>query len=242
LTSFLIFSQQQDTTISGIKVGFRYSISIFPPEWQVAPISAKGEPMDVKEIPRMKKVMTLALAKYPQRVLSDNLLAVHFLKVMKFFNVSYGGTNSNDVIYLVNNGKLEGYTDEYLEQTFHHELSSILLRNFADLLDTTAWKKNNEPGFEYNDPENGVGAIRNNQSSQELDTNWCEKGILTQYASSSIENDVNTIAQNLFCPDADFWKYTDRYPRLKEKVKMLIAFYSRLHPLLTEDYFRKFAR
>ncbi|MEI9810500.1 MAG: hypothetical protein WDO16_22970 [Bacteroidota bacterium] len=88
-------------------------------------------------------------------------------------------------------------------------------------------------------PENGVGAIRNNQSSQDLDTLLCQKGVLTQYGGSSIENDVNTFAQNLFRPDENFWAYVDRFPRIREKTTLLIQFYTKINPMFTEAYFRK---
>jgi hypothetical protein len=232
-------SQIKDTTINGVAIGYHYSISIFPHEWQAPPISAQGEAMQKSEIARSAKVMAISLAKYPTEVLNRNLNSIYFLGLMKFFDVSYGGTNSSTAVYLVNNGKALGYSDKYLEQTFHHEFSSILMRNFQSNFDTTAWKKLNEPGFSYNDPENGVGAIRNNLSSQELDSLLCRKGIPTQYASSSIENDLNTLAQNLFSPDLDFWNYVDRFPRLKQKVRMLINFYSKIDSKFDEAFFRR---
>src|SRR5262249_10670483 len=127
-------------------------------------------------------------------------------------------------------------------QTFHHEFSSILFRNYPSLLDTIAWKNANIPGFDYNDPEAGVGAIRKNQSSQELDTALCAKGFLTQYAYSSLENDINTVAQNLFKPSHGFWEIVDRYPRINRKTKLLIAFYNQLHSVFTESYFRQMVK
>lgn len=232
------FSQKEDTIVRGVKIDFNYSLSIFPAEWQASPVNAHGEAMDRREIQRAKMVMNRALSKYPQDMLEKNLRSIHFLGMMKFFDVPYGGTNSNSAIYLVNNGKALGYTSRYLEQTFHHEFSSILLRNYSQYIDTNAWKSNNATGFTYNDPENGVGAIRNNESSQDLDSFICEKGLLTQYATSSIENDFNTFAQNLFLPERDFWKYVDQYPGIKNKVEIMISFYNRISPVFTETYFR----
>ena len=158
---------------------------------------------------------------------------------MKFYEVGYGGTNSTDALYLTNSGTAAGYSDLYLEQTFHHEYSSILYRNYPSFIDEEAWKEINIAGFDYNDPENGVGAIRNNESSQDLDTALCKKGFLTQYSLSGIENDINTFAQNIFSPSAGFWKIVDQYPRIKQKVKLLIDFYNKIDPLFTVDYFKK---
>jgi hypothetical protein len=240
LIQLYLLAADSDTTIQGVNVQFKYDSSIFPESWRVAPINAQGENIAPEEISRTQSIMLRALDKYPEVVLQANLKAVYFLKGMKYYDVGFGGTNSNDALFLTNNGIDLGYTDAYLEQTFHHEFSSILFRNFPSLLDTISWKNANIPGYDYNDPEAGVGAIRNNQSSQDADTELCKKGFLTQYALSSLENDLNTLAQNLFRPGAGFWSMVDSYPRIRKKVSLLIIFYFSINPQFTEQYFRKF--
>lgn len=228
-----------DTTIRGVRIGFNYSSTIFPTSWQGSPISADGQPIAIAEIGRSKTIMVKALGKYPMAALSKDLKAVYFLKSMTFYDVGYGGTNSTDALYLTNNGSAQGYTDLYLEQTFHHEYSSILYRNHPSWINEKNWTNTNITGFNYNDPENGVGAIRKNQSSQDLDTVLCRKGFLTQYSLSGLENDINTFAQNLFSPSPGFWQLVDQYPRINKKLKLLVEFYNRIDPVFTEDYFRK---
>jgi hypothetical protein len=195
--------------------------------------------MAFSETKRSKAVIRKALSKYPIAALTNDLKAVYFLKTMKFYDVGYGGTNSTNALYLTNNGVSSGYTDLYLEQTFHHEYSSILYRNHPSYFNENEWKASNILGFDYNDPENGVGAIRKNQSSQDLDTALCAKGFLTQYSLSGMENDINTVAQNIFSPSDNFWLIVDQFPRINKKVKLLISFYNKIHPQFTEDYFRK---
>lgn len=228
-----------DTTINSVRIQFRYSPGIFPRSWTQPPINAKGVPIDKSEIARSKQVLQGALGKYPAVMLKKELRAVYMLRDMFFYEVAYGGTNTTDALYLCNNGKQAGYSDLYIEQSFHHEFSSILYRNYPLYFDESAWKNAHIAGFDYNDPENGVGAIRNNESSQELDTALCRKGFLTQYSMSGIENDLNTVAQNLFAPSAGFWDIADRYPRIRTKVTLLIAFYKRIHPGFTETFFRQ---
>lgn len=234
-----LLTSPADTTINGIKVEFNYSLSIFPSSWQVAPINARAENMPRSEIIRTKSIISDALSKYPLALLKQELTGVYFVRTMRFYDVAYGGTNSENSVYISNDGVKMGYTANYIEQTFHHEFSSILLRNHSGFLDTAEWKKANDPGFDYNDPENGVGSIRKNQSSQDLDTILTQQGFLTQYSLSSLENDINTVAQNIFCPSNDFWLITEKYPRIKRKVKLLIAFYNRINPVFTEEYFKK---
>ena len=240
LVSLSTFSQGSlaDTSIRNVRISFHYSRENFPDSWQSSPINATGEQMASSETQRSKAVIVKALSKYPAAAFEKDLSVVYFLKSMQFYEVGYGGTNSTDALYLTNNGIAAGYNDLYLEQTFHHEYSSILYRNHPSFLDEDGWKNANIPGFDYNDPENGVGAIRNKQSSQDLDTILCKKGFLTQYSLSGIENDINTFAQNIFSPSAGFWEIVDQYPRIKKKVLLLIEFYYKINPLFTENYFR----
>lgn len=232
-------SRYSDTIIHTVNVQFSYSRSIFPSSWLTAEINATGELILPWEINRTKLIIKAALSKYPDSLLSKELRAVYFLRSMSMYHVGFGGTNSNDAVYLTNNGKEQGYTDWYIEQTFHHEFSSILYRNYPFLLDTVAWKAANITGFDYNDPEGGVGAIRKNESSQKLDTTLCRLGFLSQYAYSGIENDINSIAENLFKPVDGFWYVVNHFPRINEKVKLLIEFYYNINKVFTEAYFKK---
>lgn len=238
----IIFSQHAvaDTTIEGVRISFNYSPAIFPASWNDGPINANAEAISMKETSRSKLIISKALHKYPAAVLKNNLAAVFYLKKMSFFNVSYGGTNSTETLYLTNDGLDMGYTEIYMEQNFHHEFSSILFRNYPEIFDSAVWKAANISGFDYNDPEDGVGAIRENKSSQDLDTSLSAKGFLTQYALSSLENDINTLAQNIFTPSPGFWDFVKAYPRIGKKVQLLISFYHKIDPLFTEAYFRKF--
>lgn len=232
------YSTPPDTTIRGVAVQFTFSRNIFPVSWRDDRIKANGQAIDPKEVDRSLVIVTKALRKYPASTLQKELRTVYFVKSLEFFGVAYGGTNSNDALYLANNGASMGFTDLYLEQTFHHEYSSILYRNHTSWFDEKGWTAINPSGFIYNDPENGVGAIRNNASSQELDTLLCKKGFLTQYSQSSLENDLNTFAQNLFSPSEGFWEIADKYPAIRRKMKLLVSFYNQIDPAFTEDYFR----
>ena len=228
----VLAQQGENTNIKGISIQFSYSPSIFPGSWLTTDIAATGTPISSTEISRAKKIISAALAKYPDTVLHTELSTVCFLKTMSMYHVEFGGTYSSDTVYLTDNRQ---ETDAYPEQTFHHEFSSILYRNHPSFLDTVAWKAAN--GFDYKDPEAGVGAIRSDHSSQDLDTVLCLRGFLTQYACSGIENDINTIAQNLFKPSAGFWNIYNTYRRIKEKTDLLIWFYWRLNPAFTRKFF-----
>jgi putative zinc-binding metallo-peptidase len=231
-----------DTIISGVKVGYQYSPINFPESWLEEPIHASGKQIHPEEIRRHTDIIIRALQKYPPALLKANLHSIYLLHSMRFYDVEYGGTNSTFDLFLCNEGDDAGYNDFYLEQTIHHEFSSILYRNFESYFNEKEWLSANADNFTYNDPEQGVGAIRNNESSQVSDEELCTKGFLTQYALSSMENDLNTIAQNLFCPGDNFWRIVRTYPRIQKKVTILIQFYKKINPVFTEKYFQSLSK
>ena len=228
-----------DTVINEVSIHFDYDQTIYPESWRISPVNGAGASLEKSERQRSKRILSKCLLKYPLPVLQKNLRSVYVLRYIKFYNVGYGGTNSDMDIFITNDGATLGYSDTYIEQTFHHEFSSILYRNYPLWLDDAAWMNCNPPGFDYTDPENGVGAIRNRRSSQEIDTALCREGFLTQYAMSGLENDINTIAQNLFRPAGSFWETVDLYPAIARKTRILISFYRKLDAKFTEDYFRR---
>jgi hypothetical protein len=213
-----------DTTIKGIEVSFTYTKEIFPESWQPAPVNARGETIAFSEISRSGAAAVKALNKYPENVLTHNLKAVYFLKSLSFFGVGYGATNSNDVVYIASNGVAKGYTDFYLEKSFIMSFpvffSGITPRSSIPL----SGKKQMEMVLIIMIRKMGWVPFRNKKSSEELDTALARIGMLTQYAMSSLENDINTIAQNLFLPDNNFWDITDHYPLIKKKVKLAYCF------------------
>ena len=101
--------------------------NIFPSSWYGSGIDAKAESLSAGEIERSKRIIITALDKYPTQLLKNNLKSVYVLKSMSFYGVNYGGTNlPPDIVYAANDGVGMGGTDIVVEQTFHHEFSSVL--------------------------------------------------------------------------------------------------------------------
>ena len=118
---------------TGIQIFFKIDKEAFPKSWETEEISAKGTSLDKIEIDRSLKVIIKALSKYPIELVKENIAKIYILKSIEFYGQEFGATNSNDVIYIANNGELLGYSDFYIEKSFHHEFSSILLRNYPKL-------------------------------------------------------------------------------------------------------------
>ena len=221
-------------------VGFVYFHSIFPKHWYNRNIAGSAESLDSSEIDRSKKTLNIAIKKYPRTVLQKNLKKVYFLKSLYFYSVNYGGTYWKDTLYIANSGERLGYTVSFVEKTIHHEFSSILMEHYPRFFNKKEWIKFNHVDFKYG--SGGQKEIKEGKDSEEINSELNEKGFLTEYGMSSLENDLNEIAQNLFVPEAGFWDAVNKYPKLKHKVDLAIIFYGKIDPIFTEAYFKEFMK
>jgi hypothetical protein len=228
---------------TGVQFIFRIETNMFPSNWYDAEIQGKALPIDKAEISRSIKVFRKCMAKYPAEILKKHLKKVYVVKSLTFYgNVGFGGTYSIDksALYISNNGVAQGYTNNYLEQTFHHEFSSILLEKYANFFNKTNWQAINGKDFKYG--SGGVAAIQDNQSSTSFDEVSNQKGFLCQYAQSDLEEDFNMFAENLFKARPKFWKIVAEYPKLTQKLTLLIKFYQSISPSFTLEYFKKISK
>ena len=225
----------------GISISFSATPDIFPRHWLKAPINANVQRLEREEEKRSKAAVVKALVKYPQQVIQNNLRAVYVLRSLNFYNVGFGATYYENKLYLANDGLLMGYSDLFIEQSFHHEFSSILYFNYKKDFNEWAWKQCNPTGFTYHDEETGgVAALKNNEDGTDFASYYNAQGFIDQYAQSSLENDINELAQQLFSPDPGFWIMVDKYPPLRKKTRLLIGFYNKIDPAFTFEYFKNF--
>ncbi|MCH8978142.1 MAG: hypothetical protein IH945_02730 [Armatimonadetes bacterium] len=225
---------------TGIPIRFDVTDAMFPPSWHGGKVRATAVGVDEAEVDRSLQLVDTAMAKYPAGLLRENLEAVFFVKEMRFYGLKYGGTNSRDTVYIANRGVRQGFTDRYVLSTFHHELSSILLRNHASKFDAEAWRSANRDGFRYR--SSGMESLKDGTADTKYDHRFHVDGFLNQYATSSLEEDFNTFAEALFIGDRRFWEIVDRFPRVERKADAILAFYGALDPGFTEEHFRDLAQ
>jgi len=224
---------------SGIEIVFVAEEDMFPESWTEGEINGHAGSLDISERKRSKDLVKTALDKYPVSFLKNNLKKIYVLNYLEFYDVEYGGTNSNDIVYMSNQGEDLGYTDFYLEQLFHHEFSSIILRNYTDVFFNTKWEAINPDDFIYG--QGGVQAISDDNAGLTFEDKYHEQGFLYQYAMSDSENDFNSIAENLFYPHPMFWEIYDNYPLVRLKTDLTIKLYHSVNEEFNKDYFLKFA-
>jgi hypothetical protein len=221
---------------AGTKVSFESDKKIFPCKWRNKRVGPAAWPVEPAEAPRLERVIGKALGKYPAKTLQRNLRKVYLVGRLRFFGLEYGGTYYKRKVYVTDNGVEHGYTDNYIEGTFHHEFSSVLLKRHGRKFDKAAWLAANPPGFAYGG--GGVEALKTENTSLKLDTCLFASGFLNEYSLASIEEDVNCYAEFLFLSDAGFWAAWEGNEAVRRKTTILIGFYGSLDPAFSLQYFR----
>jgi hypothetical protein len=224
---------------TGVVVSFVGDEDMFPPEW-IDDFDPHAVSLSRFDYERTQTIIATALGKYPVYIIKRNLKKVYVLNNLSFEGVGYGGTYSNNVLYIVNGGLEMGYDDLFVEQTFHHEFSSILFNNYVAAFanNETAWTQCNGSELGYGD--GGFEALKSGESDMEFDDELNEQGFLHEYGRSDKENDFNAFAENIFAPSPEFWYLVKKYPRLKCKVDLMLTLYHLLDPIFTEEYFKSF--
>lgn len=205
---------------------------IFPPSWLGKKIRVKATPEDTAAFHSDTAALAVAWSKIPESILEKELDHVYLLGSLRFSGQLFTGTNSLRDIYIV------GGDMEQTERTFHHEFSSILLRNYGNSTLEFAWKKLSPASLGVS----SARAVSKGLYSVELDESLMQKGYLSDYSLSNWENDFNLYAEYLFSGGARFWQLADRFPLVKQKLALIIGFYhDKVWGGFSETFFRGLA-
>lgn len=223
---------------SGVEIIFTAEDGMFPYTWYSGDIKGKAVSLDSSEIIRSTEIVKKALSKYPVDVIKKNLDKIYVMKSLEFYGVIYGGTNTKNIVYIANNGIGTGYTNDFIERIFHEEFSSVLLANYPDAFNKIKWAGINEHDFKYS-CVNGYEALKSGNDSEEFNDILNEKGFLDEYGMSTLENDMNSFAKNMFMAKPNFWRIVPKNNRLSMKLELVVNFYHKIDKTFTLDYFKK---
>ena len=205
----------------GVRINYIYNKEdFFPSSWIKSPISAYGEQVDINEAKRAIPIIKEFLSAYPKEVIIKNLKDIYLLNDMIFYNTEgWGGTNSSSGVYITVQGY---YSRDGILGSLHHEFSSILLRNYYYMFPEKEWMNINPPGFKYSGT--GVEVLgENNLLTQ--DEKIFSEGFLDKYAKSSLVNDFNEIAKELFTRRSHLYEICQKYEKIRAKTELAISFY-----------------
>lgn len=229
--------------------------TFLPKSWIESPIEATIEPLQSELHDRAGNILKAALEKYPIKIRERFLEGIFVVGSLRFYDVGYGGTymaNSRRIVLVYR----ETFEARGFEQRFHHEFSSLLLKQNEDLFENERWSSANEASFVYRAA--GVVEVQMGDRSEatkvlaaeqkktggsgssllQLDPGLMKGGFLTPYNQVSVEQDLNETAAHLFT-NPELWELCHLYPRLDQKVDVLIDFYRRIDQSMDRLYFRK---
>lgn len=226
----------------GIEIVYEIGDDFFTP--MKNPVGPAGPHLDSKVRPirhrvlmRYPDILQKGLEKYPKDVVDKCLNAVYFAKEIDHDGRMYAGTYDiyRRIIYLVddketNNGQALS--------TFHHEFSSILMRQyvFLDNYWEKQWIDQNPEGFMYfDDIYDAWEEVDKARKAFAIETCF-EKGFVANYGFTNLENDFNEYSAIIFTYPEKFKKIMDQYPRVRGKFLVWLDFYRKIDPIFTEEY------
>jgi hypothetical protein len=180
------------------------------------------------------RIGNTALKKYPKWVPEKHLDKIYFLDSLEVNGIPYGATYVKDCIFIIYDPEADSV---FAEQFIHHEFSSILLNKYYNRFNEGKWEKTNQNKFDYLDG-GGPEAIQEKLTSKYSLTLF-KRGFIMEYATASVEEDFNCMAESLFACYDHFWPNVEKYRRLRKKLKQTISFYNFIDPVFTKKYFQK---
>lgn len=173
-------------------------------------------------------ILNVALAKYPADLLAKHLYLVYIGGGYRENGGIITGLYEKRKLYLFYNHPQGDNSETFLEQTFHHEFSSILIQAYD--FPAFEWLALNPKNFEYiinpvkiNEYMNSITTYRPNKSE-------LEQGLVSSYGKANAENDINTYAELIFTDPETMQTYISTYPIIKQKYILLKAFYLSISP------------
>jgi len=180
------------------------------------------------ELSRYSVLLPKFFSKYPKSIIQDELKTIKLAGSLTLYSVFYGGTSIGSTLYLTSLGYDKGYTDEYIEKLFHHEFSSILMRNHE--FPQNAWNASNVTEFKYAQTNKEIRRAIAEDTGTVGNHGIYSRGFLTKYSMSTLENDFNVMAEQVFTDPGRLKTLIQQYPIIRKKYELLRIFYLDIDP------------
>jgi len=173
-------------------------------------------------------ILKKALGKYPPGLIKNALTKVYIAGPYSEDDAVIVGMYEKRLIYLFYNHKWGDNTPLFLEQTFHHEFSSILIKKYN--FQAFDWLKLSPPNFAYIINPKKIDRYMNTVGSYAATESMLKDGVVSAYGMVNAENDINTYAETIFTQPEKMKEYIATYPVIAQKFKLLEKFYLSISP------------
>jgi hypothetical protein len=207
--------------------GFTVVGTDIPSSWKLEPVA--GE--DV--VPGLKAIES-ALQAYPEsyvRSASRQAPVFFLVRSIKIGDLGFGGMFSASAMYIPVADMGDRYDVTFAQDTVHHEFALTGLYGGTSPQDS--WRAANEPGYVY--PAEGgnkpvIDAAEHAPDADAATDQVHAAGFVVKYAESSLVEDWQTYAEQVFGHPADLVELVKRFPRIKAKARIFIDHYETLDP------------
>lgn len=197
-----------------------------PELWSNPPANGTAEAIAQSNLCRAVTILSRELKKYPPNVIRSNLKAICLLKSLSFYGVGYGGTSLGRSLYLTFGSRSEGYNDNYFSNLIHHEFSSILFNAYA--FPEKEWSAINPKNFHYATSDKDILHAIETDTDMDGSDKLYRDGFLAAYGQSTLENDFNLYAEQVFVAPQKLQRLTKKYPAIKQKADLVKRFYTNI--------------
>ncbi len=168
------------------------------------------------------------LAKYPPSMISDHLSQ---LLVVRGNSLHCDGVRIGGLVDEKYPGQI--ILDEQIlanpDTGFHHEFSSVLLRQHQERFPWEEWKSATPDNFRYGADHKAGSPIAACSVCFSKDPGLNEKGFVCEYGQVDIEEDINTLAHALFARTPEMMSMKREYGRIGKKIESIILFYDKIN-------------
>ncbi|MCP4117008.1 MAG: hypothetical protein GY737_16710 [Desulfobacteraceae bacterium] len=168
-------------------------------------------------------ILEKALSKYPPGLLAKHLDTIYVGGGYRENGGIVVGLYDKRKLYLFYNHQAGDNSAIFLEQTFHHEFSSILI--YAYDFPAFEWLELNPKGFDYIINPVKINRYMNAIRSYHADRVLLEQGLVSSYGKANAENDINTYVELIFTRPQRMRAYVRKYPVTSKKYDMVKHFY-----------------
>jgi hypothetical protein len=191
-------------------------------------VSVKLAPPSKEQYTKYITIIKTALEKYPVSVVKKHLKKIYIGGPFSENGGVIAGMYEKDKLFLFCN-PVDGYSsDIFLEQTIHHEFSSILILGYD--FPAFDWLDLNPKGFEYIINLSKINEYMNSISSYSPTESQLRQGLVSSYGKANAENDINSYVELIFTQPEKMRAYMDKYPRVGPKYEMIKKFYLSISP------------
>lgn len=191
-------------------------------------VTVKLAPPSKEQYGKYVGIIKTALEKYPVSVVKKHLKKIYIGGPFSENGGVIAGMYEKDKLFLFYN-PVDGYTsDIFLEQTIHHEFSSILILGYD--FPAFDWLDLNPEGFEYIINLSKINDYMNSISSYSASETQLRQGLVSSYGQANAENDINSYVELIFTQPEKMRAYIEKYPLVGPKFEMIKKFYLSISP------------